>query len=152
MNKKQKSLLIRIIIAAVFFVPLYLISEEYVKVDLPKWVIIVLFLIPYLTVGYDILRKAALGIKNKQVFDENFLMSVATIGAFAIGEFPEAVAVMLFFQVGELLEDYAVDKSRKSISDLMDIRSDFANVLRNEQEEKVSPNEVNIGRLLNYQN
>lgn len=148
MNKKQKSLLIRIIIAAVFFVPLYLISEEYVKVDLPKWVIIVLFLIPYLTVGYDILRKAALGIKNKQVFDENFLMAIATIGAIVLGEYGEGVAVMLLYQVGELFQSYAVGKSRKNISELMDIRPDYANIEVDGEIEQVDPDEVEVGSII----
>ena len=95
MNKKQKNLLIRIIVAAVFFVPLYLISEEIVHVNMPKWALFILFLVPYLLVGHDILRKALLGIKNRQVFDENFLLTVATIGAIVLGEYGEGVAVML---------------------------------------------------------
>ncbi len=149
MNKKQKNLLIRIIIAAVFFVPLYLISEGFVKVDLPKPALIVLFLIPYLTVGYDIIRKALLGIKNGQVFDENFLMTIATVGAIVLGEYGEGVAVMLLYQVGEFFQSYAVGKSRKNISDLMDIRPDYANL---EQEdgttEKVDPDEVEEGSII----
>ena len=95
MSKKQKNLLVRIIVAAVFFVPLYLISEEIVKVNMPEWAIILLFAIPYLTVGHDILRKAWKGILNHQVFDEHFLMAVATIGAICVGEYGEGVAVML---------------------------------------------------------
>ena len=149
MNKKQKNLLIRIIIAAVFFVPLYLISEGFVDVDLPKPALIVLFLIPYLTVGYDIIRKALLGIKNGQVFDENFLMTIATIGAIVLGEYGEGVAVMLLYQVGEFFQSYAVGKSRKNISELMDIRPDYANL---EQEdgttEKVDPDEVEEGSII----
>lgn len=149
MNKKQKNLLIRIIVAAVFFVPLYLISEGFVKVDLPQPALIVLFLIPYLTVGYDIIRKALLGIKNGQVFDENFLMTIATIGAIVLGEYGEGVAVMLLYQVGEFFQSYAVGKSRKNISDLMDIRPDYANL---EQEdgttEKVDPDEVEEGSII----
>ena len=113
MSKKQKNLLKRIIVAAVFFVPLYLISEEIVKVNMPKWAVIALFLVPYLVVGHDILRKAWKGILNRQVFDEHFLMAVATIGAIAVGEYGEGVAVMLLYQVGELFQSYAVDKSRK---------------------------------------
>ena len=148
MNKKQKSLLRRIVIAAVLFVPLYLISEEYVKVDLPKWVVIVLFLIPYLTVGYDILRKAALGIKNKQVFDENFLMAIATIGAIVLGEYGEGVAVMLLYQIGELFQSYAVGKSRKNISELMDIRPDYANIEVDGELEQVDPEEVEVGSII----
>ena len=114
--------------AAVFFVPLYLISEGIIPVELPQWALIALFLIPYLTVGYDILRKAALGIRNRQVFDENFLMAVATIGAIALGEYGEGVAVMLLYQVGELFQSVAVGKSRRNISQLMDIRPDYANI------------------------
>ena len=140
--------MIRIIIAAVFFVPLYLISEDIVHVELPKWVIIVLFLIPYLTVGYDILRKAALGIKNKQVFDENFLMAIATIGAIVLGEYGEGVAVMLLYQVGELFQSYAVGKSRRNISDLMDIRPDYANIEVDGELEQVDPEEVEIGSII----
>jgi len=149
MNKKQKNLLIRIIIAAVFFVPLYLISEGFVEVNMPKPALIVLFLIPYLTVGYDIIRKALLGIKNGQVFDENFLMTIATVGAIVLGEYGEGVAVMLLYQVGEFFQSYAVGKSRKNISDLMDIRPDYANL---EQEdgttEKVDPDEVEEGSII----
>ena len=116
MNSKQKKLLIRIIIAAILFVPVYLISEGIVKADLPKWAVFCLFLVPYLTVGWDILRKAALGVKNKKVFDECFLMTVATLGAIALGEYGEGVAVMLLYQVGELFQSVAVGKSRRSIS------------------------------------
>ncbi len=148
MNKKQKNLLIRIIIAAIFFVPLYLISEEVVHVELPKWAIIVLLLIPYLTVGYDILRKAALGIKNRQVFDENFLMTIATIGAIVLGEYGEGVAVMLLYQIGELFQSYAVGKSRRNISDLMDIRPDYANIEVDGALEQVDPDEVEIGSII----
>ena len=149
MNKKQKKLLIRILIAAVLFVPLYLISEDIVHVEVPQWAVIILFLVPYLLVGYDILRKAFLGIKNGQVFDENFLMTVATIGAIALGEYGEGVAVMLLYQVGELFQSYAVGKSRRNISELMDIRPDYANL---EQEdgstEQVDPDEVEVGSVI----
>ena len=149
MNKKQKNLLIRIIIAAVFFVPLYLISEGVVHVDIPKWALIVLFLIPYLTVGYDILRKAALGIKNRKVFDECFLMTVATIGAIALGEYGEGVAVMLLYQVGELFQSYAVGKSRRNISELMDIRPDYANIEGEDGAlERVDPDEVEVDSII----
>lgn len=148
MTKKQKTLLIRIIIAAVFFVPLYLISEDIIHVEMPKWAIIVLFLIPYLVVGYDIIRKAALGIKNKQVFDENFLMTIATIGAIALGEYGEGVAVMLLYQVGELFQSYAVGKSRRSISELMDIRPDYANIEVDGELEQVDPDEVEVGSII----
>ena len=149
MNKKQKKLLIRILIAAVLFVPLYLISEDIVHVEVPQWAVIILFLVPYLLVGYDILRKAFLGINNGQVFDENFLMTVATIGAIALGEYGEGVAVMLLYQVGELFQSYAVGKSRRNISELMDIRPDYANL---EQEdgstEQVDPDEVEVGSVI----
>ena len=117
MNKKQKTLLWRIIIATIFFVPLYLISEEFVHIEhFPDWALIVLFLVPYLLVGYDIIKKALQGIKNGQVFDENFLMTIATIGAIALGEYGEGVAVMLLYQVGELFQSYAVGKSRRNIT------------------------------------
>ena len=149
MNKKQKTLLWRIIIAAVFWVPLFLISEEIIPVELPKWALIILFLIPYLLVGYDILLKAFKGIRNGQVFDENFLMTVATVGAIVLGEYGEGVAVMLLYQIGELFQSYAVGKSRRNITELMDIRPDYANL---EQEdgttEQVDPDEVEIGSII----
>lgn len=110
-----------------------------------EWINKMLFIISYLIVGFEIIKEAIENIFKGEIFDENFLMAIATIGAFAIGEFPEAVAVMLFYQVGELFQSYAVDKSRKSITSLMDIRPDFANVKRNETIEKVSPEEVKIG-------
>ncbi len=148
MNKKQKRLLWRIIIAAVFFVPLYLISEEFVKVELPKWALLILFLIPYLLVGYDILRKAFLGIKNGQVFDENFLMTVATVGAIVLGEYGEGVAVMLLYQIGELFQSYAVGKSRRNITELMDIRPDYANIEEDGVLTQVDPDEVEVGSII----
>lgn len=148
MNKKQKNLLIRIIIAAVFFVPLYLISEELIPVQMPKWALFILFLIPYLLVGHDILRKALLGIKNRQVFDENFLMTVATVGAIVLGEYGEGVAVMLLYQVGELFQSYAVGKSRRNISELMDIRPDYANIESDGGLEQVDPDEVETGTII----
>ena len=148
MNKKQKNLLIRIIVAAVFFVPLYLISEEIVHVNMPEWALFILFLVPYLLVGHDILRKALLGIKNRQVFDENFLMTVATIGAIVLGEYGEGVAVMLLYQVGELFQSYAVGKSRKNISDLMDIRPDYANIEVDGQLTQVDPYDVEVGSII----
>lgn len=112
------------------------------------WIKDALFIISYLIVGFSILKKAIRNIFRGKVFDENFLMSVATLGAFGVGEFPEAVAVMLFYQIGELFQSYAVDKSRKSISSLMDIRPDYANVLRDGKEEKVDPDEVKIGEII----
>ncbi|MGI5874192.1 MAG: heavy metal translocating P-type ATPase [Bacillota bacterium] len=148
MNKKQKNLLIRIIIAAVFFVPLYLISEGFVSVGMPKWGLFLLFLIPYLLVGHDILRKAFNGIRHRQVFDENFLMTVATVGAIVLGEYGEGVAVMLLYQVGELFQSYAVGKSRRNISDLMDIRPDYANIEIDGVLTRVDPEEVEIGSVI----
>ena len=149
MNKKQKNLLIRIIIAAVFFVPLYLISEDIVHVNMPKWALILLFLVPYLTVGHDILRKALLGIKNRRVFDECFLMTVATVGAIALGELGEGVAVMLLYQVGELFQSVAVGRSRRNISQLMDIRPDYANIEgENGELERVDPDDVEPGSII----
>lgn len=135
----MKKELIKIIIALILFVVA-------MAVDLQNdWINNGIFIVSYLIVGFEILIKAVKNIFRGKVFDENFLMSVATLGAFAIGEFPEAVAVMLFYQVGELFQDYAVDKSRKSIASLMDIRPDYANVIRNGKEEKVDPSEVKIG-------
>jgi Cd2+/Zn2+-exporting ATPase len=148
MNKKQKNLLIRIIIATIFFVPLYLISEDIVHTNIPKVVVFIMFLIPYLLVGYDILRKAFLGIKNGQVFDENFLMTVATIGAIVLGEYGEGVAVMLLYQVGELFQSYAVGKSRRNITELMDIRPDYANIEVDGELEQVDPDEVEVGSII----
>lgn len=107
-----------------------------------------LYIIAYILVGFEIILKAVKNITKGEIFDENFLMTVATIGAFGIGEFPEAVAIMLFYQIGELFQDYAVDKSRKSITGLMEIRADFANVERNDKIEKVDPSEVKIGEII----
>ena len=149
MTKKQKNLLIRVIVAAVFFVPLYLISEGILPVELPRWAMLALFLIPYLTVGHDILRKAALGIRNRRVFDECFLMTVATVGAIALGEYGEGVAVMLLYQVGELFQGVAVGRSRRNISELMDIRPDYANLEGEDgQLERVDPDEVETGSII----
>ena len=148
MNKKQKLLLWRIIAAAIFFVPLYLISEGFVKTELPAWGVAVLFLVPYLLVGYDILRKAFLGIINGQLFDENFLMTVATVGAIVLGEYGEGVAVMLLYQIGELFQSCAVGKSRRSISELMDIRPDYANIEQDGVLTRVDPDEVETGSVI----
>ncbi|MDO4622126.1 MAG: heavy metal translocating P-type ATPase [Eubacteriales bacterium] len=148
MTKKQKKALTQIIIAAVLFVPLFLISEGIVPVSLPKPVLFLLFLVPYLTVGRDVLRKAFLGIRNKQVFDENFLMTIATIGAIVLGEYGEGVAVMLLYQVGELFQSYAVGKSRRSITELMDIRPDYANIEVDGQLEQVDPDEIEVGSII----
>ena len=133
---------IKIIIAFVLFLFAMLVKFQNI------WINNGIFIVSYLIVGFEILRKAVRNIFKGKVFDENFLMAVATLGAFAIGEFPEAVAVMLFYQVGELFQDYAVDKSRKSIASLMDIRPDYANVVRDGKEEKVSPEEVKIGETI----
>ncbi len=140
MNKKQKKMLKRIITASVLMAIILFLPLE--KNSILRFV---LFLIPYFTVGYDILKKAFKGIKNKQVFDENFLMAVATVGAMALGEYTEGVAVMLFYQIGELFQSYAVGKSRRNISDLMDIRPDYANLKQNGQLVQVDPDEVEIG-------
>ena len=141
MNKKQKKMLIRIIVAAALIVVLSLLPAE-------GWLQFVLFMVPYLVIGYDILKKAWKGICNKQVFDENFLMAIATIGAILLGDYKEGVAVMLFYQIGELFQSYAVGKSRRNISDLMDIRPDYANVERDGKLEQVDPDEVAIGTTI----
>ena len=138
----MKKDVIKIIIAFVLFLFAMLVKFQ------NEWINNSIFIVSYLIVGFEILRKAVKNIFKGKVFDENFLMAVATLGAFAIGEFPEAVAVMLFYQVGELFQDYAVDKSRKSIASLMDIRPDYANVVRDGKEEKVSPGEVKIGETI----
>ena len=138
----MKKRLYKIIISAILFVIALLVIFPNI------WINRAIYVFSYLIVGFEILKKAVRNIKRGKVFDENFLMSVATIGAFAIGEFPEAVAVMLFYQIGELFQDFAVDKSRKSISSLMDIRPDYANVLRDGKEGKIDPDEVKIGELI----
>ena len=143
LNKKQKNLLLRIIAAAVMLVILFLLPLDNYPV-----VRFLLFLIPYFTVGYDILRKAWKGILNHQVFDECFLMAVATIGAMILGEYSEGVAVMLFYQIGELFQSIAVGKSRRSISELMDIRPDYANLEQDGEVEKVDPDEVEVGSII----
>ena len=141
MNKKQKKMLIRIIIAAVLIVVFSLLpAEGYLR--------FVLFMIPYLVIGYDILKKAFKGILNKQVFDENFLMAVATVGAILLGDYSEGVAVMLFYQIGEFFQSYAVGKSRRNISELMDIRPDYANIEKDGTLEQVDPDEVEIGTII----
>ena len=141
MNKKQKKMLIRIIIAAVLIVVFSLLpAEGYLR--------FVLFMIPYLVIGYDILKKAFKGILNKQAFDENFLMAVATVGAILLGDYSEGVAVMLFYQIGELFQSYAVGKSRRNISELMDIRPDYANIEKDGTLEQVDPDEVEIGTII----
>ncbi len=141
MNKKQKKTLIRIFASTLLMAILLLLPlEGFARFGL--------FMIPYGIIGFDILKKAVRGILNKQVFDENFLMAVATIGAIILGEYTEGVAVMLFYQIGEFFQSYAVGKSRKNISDLMDIRPDYANVERNGTIERMDPDEVEIGSIL----
>lgn len=141
MNKKQKKVLTRIIVAAVLMIAFSFLPVE-------GYAAFALFMIPYLVIGYDILIKAGKGIKNHQVFDENFLMAVATVGAIALGDYREGVAVMLFYQIGELFQSYAVGKSRRNISDLMDIRPDYANIERDGEIEEVDPDEVEIGSII----
>lgn len=142
MNKKQKKVFTRIIIAAVLMVVLSLLPID-------GWLKFVLFMIPYLVIGHDILLKAWKGILNRQVFDENFLMAVATIGAILLGDYKEGVAVMLFYQIGELFQSYAVGKSRRNISELMDIRPDYANIEKEDRTlEQVDPDEVEIGSVI----
>lgn len=142
MTAKQKNVLYRIIISAVLLAAIWIVSEF---ADMPWWLEGILYLIPYLVIGYDILRKAVKGILKGQVFDENFLMAIATIGAIGLKEFREGVAVMLFYQVGELFQSCAVGKSRKNIAALMDIRPDYANVMVDGNLEKVDPDDVEIG-------
>jgi Cd2+/Zn2+-exporting ATPase len=163
MTRKQKKMLYRIILSAVLFVLVELLPTIWLPVSIPlltstqvdasgqpgsvlnEWL---LFLVPYLVIGWDVLYRAVRNIKNGQVFDENFLMAVATVGAFGCGEYPEAVAVMLFYQVGELFQNVAVTRSRQSISDLMDIRPDYANVERDGQLVQVDPDEVSVGDII----
>lgn len=151
MNKKQKKMLTRIIIAAVLMIAFKVINTF---VDIPTVVLFIMYMIPYLVIGYDILRKAIKGILNKQVFDENFLMAVATVGAFALalyeesGDYLEAVAVMLFYQIGEFFQSYAVGKSRRDIAALMDIRPDYANIEKDGKIIKVDPDYVEIGQTI----
>ena len=141
MNKKQKKVLIRIIAAAVLMILFSLLPIE-------GYLAFGLFMIPYLIIGYDILKKAVKGILNRQVFDENFLMAVATIGAILLGDYTEGTAVMLFYQIGELFQSYAVGRSRRNISELMDIRPDYANVEKDGKLEKVDPDEVETGSVI----
>ena len=141
MNKKQKKMLTRIIIAFALIVVLSLLPID-------GYLEFALYMIPYLVIGYDILKKAFKGIRNKQVFDENFLMAVATIGAILLRDYKEGTAVMLFYQIGELFQSYAVGRSRRNISELMDIRPDYANIEKDGKLEKVDPDEVEIGSVI----
>lgn len=150
MNKKQKEMLIRILVSAVLMIAFHFVPVQ----GVPRFL---LYMVPYLIVGYDILLKAGKGIRNRQVFDECFLMAIATVGAIGLaiyensGDYTEAIAVMLFYQVGELFQSYAVGKSRRNISDLMDIRPDYANIERDGKLEKVDPDEVEIGSVITVQ-
>ncbi len=155
MNKKQKKMLKRIIAAAVMMIVLKIAGSfiPFDKIPLGNLLLFVLYMVPYLTIGHDILRKAWKGIRNHQVFDENFLMAVATVGAIIValvesGDYTEAIAVMLFYQIGELFQSIAVGKSRKNISELMDIRPDYANIEVDGQLQQVSPDEVAIGSVI----
>ena len=145
LTRKQKKMLIRIIVSAALLA-VFLSLEHFI--EMPWWVELILFVIPYVIAGYDVLRSAAINIIHGRIFDEKFLMMVATVGAFATGEYPEASAVMLFYQVGELFQSIAVGRSRKSIAKLMDIRPDYAVVIRDGNEEKVSPDEVSVGETI----
>ena len=142
MSKKQKKVLYRIIISLVLLVAVSIIDT---LVELPMIAQVILYLIPYFIIGYDILKKAGKGILNRQVFDENFLMAVATVGAILLGDFREGSAVMLFYQIGELFQSFAVGKSRKNITALMDIRPDYANIIVDGKLEQVDPDDVEIG-------
>ncbi len=149
MNQKQKTMLKRIIAAAIVYIMAAAAKKMNVFAGMPQpWTELVVFLIPYLIIGWDIVYKAFRGIKNGQVFDENFLMTVATFGAFGVGEFSEAVAVMLFYQVGELFQSYAVNRSRQSISDLMNICPEYANIEKDGQLEQVDPDDVEVDDII----
>lgn len=145
MTKKQKKVLIRIIIASVLIILLELVFHF---VNVNKYVELIAFLVPYFIIGYDILKKAVYGIFNRQVFDENFLMAIATVGAIALGEYVEGTSVMLFYQIGELFQSYAVGKSRKNITALMDIRPDYANIEVDGKLEQVDPDDVEVGSVI----
>ncbi len=142
MNKKQKKVLYRILLSLVFMIGIMILTS-YVSLNL--YIEVIFYLIPYFIIGYDILRKAIKGILKRQVFDENFLMAVATVGAMCLGEFREGVAVMLFYQIGELFQSVAVGKSRRNIAALMDIRPDYANMMIDGKLQKVDPDDVEIG-------
>lgn len=151
MNKKQKKVLIRIIVSIILLTIIAIITSEGIGISVlsdNRIMQLVLYLIPYFVIGYDILKKAFKGIMNRQVFDENFLMAVATIGAICLGEYREGVAVMLFYQIGELFQSYAVGKSRRNISELMDIRPDYANIEGEDGLLQVDPDEVEIGTII----
>ena len=149
MTKKQKKTLNRILLVLAIFIVLLVFDNLGAFVNVPKFIQFVIYLIPYIVIGYDVIKKAAVNISHGQVFDENFLMMIATFGAFGIREYSEALAVMLFYQVGELFQSYAVGKSRQSITDLMSIAPETANkVLDDGSIEEIDPEEVSIGDIL----
>lgn len=149
MTKKQKKMLYRIIIAFILFVPLFVVEHAGMLDGITNgWVTFLIYLVPYLIIGYDIILKAAKNIRNGQVFDENFLMMVATFGAFGVQEYTEAVAVMLFYQVGELFQSYAVGKSRESITAMMDICPEYANIEEDGELTQVDPDDVEVGTII----
>lgn len=148
MSEKQKKMLGRIIATLILFVVLLVLDKTGKFDDINKWILFVIYLVPYIIIGYDIVFKAFRNISHGQVFDENFLMMIATFGAFGVGEYSEAVAVMLFYQVGELFQAYAVGKSRKSISDMMDICPEYANIETENGLEQVDPDDVEIGSII----
>ena len=141
MSKKQKKVLVRIIVSAALLMILHFIPVT-------GWVRFLFYMVPYLVIGYDILKKAGKGILNRQVFDENFLMAVATVGAICLGDYVEGASVMLFYQIGELFQSYAVGKSRRNISQLMDIRPDYANIEVDGTLQQVDPDEVEVGTVI----
>ncbi|RHV30707.1 cadmium-translocating P-type ATPase [Coprococcus sp. OM04-5BH] len=145
MTRKQKKVLIRVIISAILVVGLRITFQF---ADVNKYIELVCYLVPYFIIGYDILKKAVLGIFHGEVFDENFLMAIATVGAIALGEYVEGTAVMLFYQIGELFQSYAVGKSRRNISELMDIRPDYANIYEGDELVQVDPDDVEIGTVI----
>ena len=145
MTRKQKKVLIRVIISAILVVGLRITFQF---ADVNKYIELVCYLVPYFIIGYDILKKAVLGIFHGEVFDENFLMAIATVGAIALGEYVEGTAVMLFYQIGELFQSYAVGKSRRNISELMDIRPDYANIYEGDELIQVDPDDVEIGTVI----
>lgn len=147
LTKKQKKVLVRIAVSGILLIAAYVLCNL-VFPDINNWLKLMIFLPSYVIIGYDILWRAVKNIVHGQIFDENFLMCLATIGAFAIGEYPEAVFVMLFYQIGELFQSYAVGKSRNSISEMMDIRPDYANIRRDGSLVQVSPEEVKIGDIV----
>ena len=148
MSKKQRKMLLRILVAGGIFLPLLVLEIIGVSEAWPWYIALPVHVVPYLIVGYDVLRKAVRNICHGQVFDENFLMCLATVGAIAVQEYPEAVEVMLLFQIGELLQGVAVGKSRRSVSDLMDIRPDYANVERDGELQRIEPGDVQVGEII----